>query len=88
MFDFRKNVPGWVPTEKDYRLIFRPDSRGMWREITCNLPKYQGVLLADYLADMNITIPDGCTFCRIGLGTMRFEYRAFGSGVCIDVDYR
>lgn len=82
---FGKNAPNWEPTENDYRLIFRECADGYWREITNNLAKYSGMILADYLAEMDIAIPDGCQFCRIKLDRMSFEYRCSGAYAQIDV---
>lgn len=81
---FRKNVRGWKPTVKDYRLIFR-EVDGAWREISGNLPEYNCAYLADYLSAMGIDIPYGCEFCRIKTDEMSFEYRDFNSYVRIDV---
>ena len=85
MIETRKNQKGWRPTANDYLLIFRPVD-GMWREISNNLPEYSGVCLADYLQQLNIAVPDGCTFFRIKRGNLHFEYRDFGAYVRIDVD--
>ena len=84
MEDFGKNKPGWVPTVKDYRLIFRQID-GEWREITNNLPQYRGVLLADYLEQMEIVIDCDCQFCRVVRDGLTFEYRVYGGSVRIDV---
>lgn len=81
----KKNAKGWVATIKDYRLVFRPVD-GMWREISNNLPEYSGVCLADYLQQVNVAVPDGCTFCRVIRGGFHFEYRDFSAYVRIDVD--
>ena len=86
MEEFSKNKHGWKATENDYRLIFKEDARGMWREITDNLPQYSGVLLADYLAEVEIVLPDGCQFCRVNRSGFRFEYRDNGGYIRIDVD--
>ena len=84
MDDYKKNIPNWEPTPNDYRLIFK-EIGGQWREITRNLPKYENVLLSDYLEEMGLNMPDGCTFCRIELDNLHLEYRDFHSFVRIDV---
>lgn len=61
---FKKNVPNWVATDEDYMLVFRQVD-DLWREISGNLPKYSNIVLADYLAQVGIYVPDDCTFCRI-----------------------
>lgn len=85
MEDFKKNARGWIATDNDYRLIFREDKQGFWTEITYNLPQFGGILLADYLDQMGISIPDDCQFCRIKSVDMLFEWRCYGGAVRIDV---
>lgn len=87
MESFKKNVPGWKPSNRDYRLMFR-EVDGVWREISNNLPQYSGMILADYLALMGIDIPDGCQFCRIIRDNLHFEFREYGGTIRIDVDIK
>ena len=72
--NFKKNAPNWVPTVNDYVLIFR-EVDGCWREITGNLAEYRDMILADYYEAMDITLPDGCTFCRIRRSNGEWEIR-------------
>lgn len=85
MEDFKKNVPGWTPSEDDYRLIFRK-VRDLWVEVTNNLPEYFGMTIADYMAQMDIAVPYGTKFCRIQRDDLLIEYRDFESYVRIDVE--
>lgn len=85
MDDYKKNKPNWVPTEKDYRLIFRLVN-GHWREITSNVPKYADLTLAEYLDMVRIDVPYGCTFMRLDNDYIAMEYRDFNSYVRIDVE--
>lgn len=81
-----KNVPNWVANEKDYRLLFCL-VEDEWRECSHNLPKYNNMLLADYLAEMQICIPDYTQFLRIydDERNLHFEYRCYGGRIRIDV---
>lgn len=81
---FSKNVAGWVPTANDYRLIFRFVD-DMWIEVSGNVLAFAGMTLADYLAEMCITIDDDCTFCRIRRERLTFEYRDCSGYIRIDV---
>lgn len=88
--DAEKNVVGYFPTEKDYQLVFCPVDAGdhyEWRELGHNIPKYNNMLLADYLQDMNICVPDFTQFLRIidDERNLHFEYRCYGGRVRIDV---
>lgn len=80
---FTKNVPNWKPSPTDYRLIFR-EVDGIWREITGNIPEFKDMTLADYLSQIGIETPDGCTFCRVRRDWWNWEYRAYGGNVRID----
>lgn len=86
MDSFTANKPGWRPTPNDYRLIFTQASDGYWREITNNLPEYGNMVLAEYLDEMGIYLPDDCQFCRIVNDNIHFEYRAYGGQIRIDVE--
>lgn len=81
---FKKNRPNWVPTDIEYRLVFQP-VKGQWREVSNNLPRYNGVMLADYLSDVGISIPEGTTFLRLDNGRIALEYRDTNAYVRIDV---
>lgn len=59
-----KNIRNWSPSETDYVLVFC-DVDGLWIECSNNLPKFNKMLLADYLAYMNIQVPDYTQFLRI-----------------------
>lgn len=63
----KKNVPNWVPSNKDYRLIFK-EVNGLWIEVSNNLPRYHGITFAEYCSMMDMTIDDGCTFARFKWG--------------------
>lgn len=78
-----KNVPNYLPTEDDYVLLFMPDDNGLWREMSNNLNKYYRMLLCDYLAEMELFIPDYCQFMRIITPDEWIEYRAYGERVMI-----
>lgn len=75
---FLKNVPNWKASEDDYLLAFRQLSDGIWHEISGNLPTYEGMVLADYLSQMGVDVPDGCTFCRCRWGDIEWEFRQNG----------
>ena len=61
---FKKNAFNWVANDEDYLLVFRQVD-DLWREISGNLPKYNNIVLADYLNQVGVIVPDDCTFCRI-----------------------
>lgn len=84
---FTRNVPNWQPSANDYRLVFRSDSEGVWREVSNNVPAFAGRTLAEWLAANSIEIPEGCQFCRIRRGGEFIEYRDFGSKVIVDFTY-
>lgn len=77
---FYKNSPNWQPSLSDYLLVFR-EVDGIWREISGNVPAYQDLILADYLAQIQIAVPDGCTFCRVSLADGQWEYRLNGGTI-------
>ena len=81
--NFSKNVPNWQPTPEDYRLVFR-EVDGLWVEISGNLPSLGNITLADYLSQIGIEVPDGCTFCRVKRDWWCWEYRDNGSHIRID----
>lgn len=72
-----KNVRGWVPSENDYLLVFKW-VEGYWREISDNVPKYAGMIFADYLDMVGINLPDDCTFCRIKRDGEEWECKVYG----------
>lgn len=72
---FAKNVPGWKPTKDDYMLAFRQLNDGFWREISGNIPEYNNMILADYLDEIDVNIPDDCIFCRIKRIDEQIEFR-------------
>ena len=74
---FKKNVPGWMPSENDYLLVFQ-FVYGFWREISGNVPKYAGMIFADYLDAVGINLPDDCTFCRIQRDGEIWECKVYG----------
>lgn len=85
MEEYKKNKPAWVPTEDDYRLIFREvDER--WVEITGNIPRFKGMTLAEYLDMMGLVMNEGTAFCRIITNRYVIEYRDFHSYVRIDIE--
>lgn len=86
MDDFKKNKPGWRPSMTDYRLIFQANDNGDWREVTNNLSQYHDMLLADYLALVDIEVPYGTQFLRILRDELHFEYRDCNGFVRIDVE--
>lgn len=73
-----KNKCNWTPSESDYVLVFC-DVDGLWQECSNNLPKFHNMLLADYLAFMNIQVPDYTQFLRIldYERNIQFTYRAY-----------
>lgn len=81
----KKNVPNWVPSESDYRLVFRQID-GIWREISGNLPRVSNIVLADYLSQLEIDLPDGCTFMRIDREGWHFQLKQHGGLIIIDVE--
>lgn len=81
--EFSKNVPNWQPSKKDYLLIFRY-VEGYWREISGNIPKFENMVLADYLAEIDIQLPDDCTFCRVSRDWWTWEYRANGGQIRVN----
>lgn len=74
-------------TETDYRLVFL-DVDGLWRECGHDVPKYNSIILSDYLADVGIFIPDYTQFIRIESPDYHFEYRCYGGRVIIDYTLR
>lgn len=74
---FIKNAHGWKPSETDYVLAFQW-VKGFWREISANVPKYSGIILADYLDEVGINLPDDCVFCRIKRPDEVWEFRQSG----------
>ena len=80
----KKNVPNWVPSDKDYRLIFR-EVDGLWIEVSNNLPKYYGMTFADYCNQVDMIIDYGCTFARFRRGNVDTCYRDCGGYLRIDV---
>lgn len=75
--EYSKNRPNWQPSLSDYLLVFR-EVDGIWREVTGNVPAYKDMILADYLAQIEIEVPDGCTFCRVALADGQWEFRQNG----------
>lgn len=74
---YEKNRPNWQPSLSDYLLVFR-EVDGIWREVSGNVPAYKDMILADYLAQIEIEVPDGCTFCRVSLADGQWEFRQNG----------
>ena len=58
--DYSKNKPNWQPSLSDYLLVFR-EVDGIWREVSGNIPAYRNMILADYLAQIDIeeVVKDG-----------------------------
>ena len=83
---FSKNRRGWRPTPTDYLLVFQQLEDGIWHEISCNLPQYENMILADYLTIMGVNIPDGCTFCRCRWNNVRWEFRQNGGIIRVYYD--
>lgn len=83
---FKKNVPNWKASINDYMLAFRQLSDGLWHEVSGNLPKYKDMILAEYLSVMEVSLPDGCTFCRCRWDDAEWEFRQ--SGGLIRVFYK
>lgn len=81
--DFKKNAPGWVATNEDYRLVFRLVD-GCWREISNNLPQYSNMILADYCAQVELEIPDGCEMMRIRRDFKHYQIRRWGANMVVD----
>ena len=83
---YEKNVCGWEPSMNDYLLIFK-DVSGFWREVSGNIPQYADMLLADYLEQVGMQVPDDCEFCRIHRydyeGEYRWEFRQHGGMIRI-----
>lgn len=77
-----KNVPDWFPSEDDYVLVFC-EVQGYWRECSNNVPKFNHMLLADYLSSLGLCIPDYTQFIRILNPEYHFEYKSFGGRVTI-----
>lgn len=80
----KKNAPNWVPSDKDYRLIFR-EVDGLWIEVSNNLPKYYGMTFADYCNQVDLIIDYGCTLARFVRNGMELSYRDFGAYIRVDV---
>ena len=78
--NYSKNSPNWQPSPSDYLLVFR-EVNGIWREVSGNVPAYRDMILADYLAQIEIAVPDGCTFCRVSLADGQWEYRQNGGTI-------
>lgn len=74
---FKKNVPNWRASINDYMLAFMWVN-GYWREVSGNIPKYANMILADYLDEVGINLPDDCIFCRIKRDGEMWEYRVSG----------
>lgn len=74
---FFKNQRGWKPSENDYLLAFQW-VEDYWREVSGNVPKYAGMIFADYLNEVGICLPEDCTFCRIQRPGESWEFRAYG----------
>lgn len=83
----KKNAPNWVPSDKDYRLIFR-EVNGLWIEVSNNLPKYYGMTFADYCSAIDLTIDYGCTFARFRRGNVDICYRDCNGYLRIDYSER
>lgn len=83
-----KNLPNWLPTDDDYVLLFMPDEKGDWREMSNNLNKYYGMLLCDYLQLMQLQVPDYCQFMRIISEDEWIEYRVYGNRITISYNKR
>lgn len=81
--DFSKNVPNWQPSSADYRLIFQMVD-GYWKEISGNIPEFKDMVFADYLDEIDIHIPDDCTFCRVRRDWWQWEFRLYGHQIRID----
>ena len=88
-----KNVPNWVANERDYQLVFVPTHNIVtnifeYREAGHDIPKYRNILLADYLLDIGVCVPDFTQFLRVITEDFRFEYRAYNNArIRIDVKY-
>lgn len=76
MQKYRPNKPNYFPNEKEYVLVFMPID-GIWREVGHDIPKYNNILLADYLAEKQLFLPDCTQFCRVIRDNELFEYRAY-----------
>lgn len=74
---YEKNSPNWQPSLSDYLLVFR-EVDGIWREVSGNIPAYRNMILADYLALVEIEVPVGCLFCRVCLADGQWEFRQNG----------
>lgn len=88
-----KNCPNWVANERDYQLVFMPVLNVVtrnyeYREVGHDIPKFRNMMLADYLSDMGLYIPDYTQFLRIISPEYHFEYRAYNNArIRIDVKY-
>lgn len=77
MKKYRPNANNYTPSEHFYSLVFMPDKLGYWRELGHDVPKFNDILLSDYLAYMNLTIPDYCQFMRIVTDLYTLTYKAY-----------
>lgn len=83
----KKNAPNWVPSDKDYRLIFR-EVDGRWIEISNNLPKYYGMTFADYCSAIGVVIDECCTFARFRRDDMELCFTDCHGYLRVDVNER
>ena len=83
---FLKNKRGWKPTKDDYLLAFRCLDDGYWREISGNIPEYSNMILADYLDEIDMNLPDDCIFCRVRRTDEEIEFKQY-SGI-IYISYK
>lgn len=74
--EYLKNKPGWQPTSDDYLLVFK-FMDDYWREVSWNLPQYANMIFAEYLEEVGIVLPEGCTFCRVRRDGHEWEFRQY-----------
>lgn len=89
--DYKKNAPNWTATPDDYRLVFRLVD-GMWREVTNNLACYADMLLADYLQEMDIVVPEHCRSLNIRYVDehnydVKIWYRCYADNGTVAIDF-
>lgn len=81
--NFSKNAPNWKPSKDNYLLIFQ-EVDGYWKEISGNIQEYADMVFADYLDEIDIHLPDDCTFCRVSRDDWTWEFRAYGAQIRIN----
>lgn len=88
----KRNIPNWMPNDDDYELVFMEVYNGIdrfeMREVGHNIPKYNNMLLCDYLDELGLYVPDYTQFLRVVNPEYHFEYRAYGGRVRIDYEKR